>query len=190
MTQQTSDDQVIGRPAYATAASVAAIESSIASVSSDIATLNEESWTNLVLGSDFSTTSDSDTNVTGLSFTPVANTTYLIEAYCLLRTETAIVGPRLGMSTPSGCDGAYNIMVPNSNTAMAFQAQGAMGDAPANAASLGVPLTTASYLGTINAVIVTGSSPSGDVQVTLASAVAGTSVTIRTGSFLRYRTIS
>lgn len=183
MTQHTSDDQVVGRPAYATVAEVEA-------VSTDIAALTDESWTNAILGSDFTTTSDSNTNVTGLSFTPAANTTYLVESYCLLRTATAIVGPRPGMSTPSGCDGAYNVMVPNSNTEMAFQAQGEMGAAPENAASVGVPLTTASYLGIITAVIVTGSSPSGDVQVTLASAVAGTSVTMRSGSFLRYRTIS
>jgi hypothetical protein len=52
-----------------------------------------------------------------------------------------------------------------------------------------LPLTTGSYLGTVWGLLVMGASPSGTFQVTLATETAATNVTMRAGSFIRYRTI-
>jgi hypothetical protein len=59
----------------------------------------------------------------------------------------------------------------------------------AKAASTGVPNTTQSWPGFISGEVETNGSPSGAVQVTLASETAGTNVTMKAGSFLRYREI-
>ena len=58
------------------------------------------------------------------------------------------------------------------------------------AASTGVPNTTQSWPGFISGEVQMGGSPSGAVQVTLASETAGTNVTMKAGSFLRYREIA
>lgn len=136
-----------------------------------------------MLGADFSTTGTANSS-SGLSFTPEANKTYRIEAYLMLRTATATVGPRPGVAWPTCQDGACQITAPNTNTALAFRAQGAR--TTQNAASTGVPTTTDSYLGLVQAVVVAGPTPSGAFAITLASETAGTTVTLRAGSFLLY----
>ena len=54
----------------------------------------------------------------------------------------------------------------------------------------GLPSTTGSWLGTVNGYIIAGASPSGNVQIQLASETAGTNVTMRAGSYIAYRTIT
>lgn len=61
-----------------------------------------DQWTTIKLASDFTTTSNTAVPVTGLAFTPVASTTYRIEAMLLTRTATATVGPRPGVAWPTG----------------------------------------------------------------------------------------
>ena len=56
----------------------------------------------ICLGADFPTSSGSAVNVTGLAFTPAANKTYEFRGLLLLRTATATVGARPGLSWPSG----------------------------------------------------------------------------------------
>lgn len=146
-------------------------------------------WTTVVLGSPFSTTNATNTNTTGLSFTPAVSTTYLVEVYLLLRTATATIGPRPGFAWPSSLtDGGAWMQAPNSATASAQRWWGPL--STQNAASTGVPDTTNSHLAIGGAVLVCGPSTSGSFQLTLAAETAGTSVTCRAGSFLRYRTIS
>lgn len=146
-------------------------------------------WTNVILGTDFSNSTTSNNAVTGLSFTPAANKRYLVELFLLLRTAAATTGPRPGIAWPSGLtDGASWIGAPNSNTAFASRIQGAL--TTQNAASTGLPTTTDSYLASGTAYFITGASPSGSFQVTLASEVGASAVTVRAGSFLRYREIA
>lgn len=73
------------------------------------------------------------------------------------------------------------------NTALAFRAQGAK--TTQNAASTGLPTTTDSYLALGYAVLVMGASPTGTFGVTLASEVNASAVTIKAGSFIKYRTV-
>jgi len=144
-------------------------------------------WTYAVLAADFPTTSATAVSVTGLAFTPSANLRYEFEAKLLTRTATATVGPRPGLAWPTGMtDGMADIEQTSSATANVF-ANGNI-----NAALLtpvgGLPNATQSWPATIRGMVLAGASPSGVVQVRLASETAGTSVRIQAGSFLRWRT--
>lgn len=146
-------------------------------------------WTVIRLASDFTTTSGTAVAVTGLSFTPAANKQYEFEAKLRLRSATATIGPRPGLTWPTGTtDGGVGIWAPNSATAEAIARQPA--GVSAVAASTGVPSTTQSWPGFISGEVQTGGSPSGNVQVTLNAETAGTTVTMKAGSFLRYREIA
>ena len=145
-------------------------------------------WTYLKLGSDFVTSSATAVDVTGLAFTPSANTQYEFEAVLLLRTATATVGPRPGLAWPTGgTDGVAQLFMPTSATAQVL----AFGNI--NAALLaavgGLPNTTQSYPSRIRGTFLAGASPSGTVKIQLASETGGTNVTAKTGSFLKYRSI-
>jgi hypothetical protein len=145
-------------------------------------------WTYVKLASDFTTNATANTNVTGFNFTPTANQTYVIEGFFLVRTATATVGPRPGLAWPTGTtDGAAAVYVSNAANAMQYGAGNP--SATFNAASTGVPTTTASWPASLVGTVITGASPSGNVQVTLASETAGTNVTMKAGSWIRYRTI-
>lgn len=146
-------------------------------------------WTYLRTASDFTTTSATAVDVTGLAFTPVANTRYEIEAALLLRTATATVNPRPGLAWAAGLtDGG----------AWITQAQAAAGahitvSGNHNAALLeqvgGLPNTTQSWPAFIRASAIAGAAPSGTIRVQLASETAGTTVTVKAGSWLKYRTV-
>ena len=143
-------------------------------------------WTYVVLSGDFSTTSGTAVAVTGMEFTPAANTKYEFEAMLMTRTATTTVGPRPGLGWPTGMtDGVARIKQTSSATAELTT------NGNINAALLcavgGLPTNTQSYPANIKGMVVAGASPSGTVKVNLASETAGTSVTIKAGSFLRYR---
>lgn len=145
-------------------------------------------WTYVKLASDFSTSSASAVDVTGLAFTPAANKQYEFEVLLLLRTATATVGPRTGLAWPSGTtDGVADLFVPTSGTAQVL----VFGNfnAALLAAVGGLPNTTRSYPSRIRGTLITGASPSGTLKVQMASETAGTNVTVKAGSFIRYRIV-
>ena len=145
-------------------------------------------WTYIKLGSDFGTTSATAVDVTGLAFTPAANTDYEFEAVLYCRTNAATTGPRPGIAWPTGMtDGVVQIYIPTSVSAQAMQ----FGNV--NAAVLapvgGLPNTTQSYPGSIIGSARAGATPSGTIKIQLASETGGTTVTAKAGSYLKYRTI-
>lgn len=145
-------------------------------------------WTYVKMASDFVTSSASAVAVTGLAFTPAANTQYEFEVMLLTRTATTTVGPRPGLAWPTGMtDGVARIDMESAATT-ALITQGNI-----NAALLcavgGLPTTTQSYLATMWGTVLAGASPSGTVKVQLASETAGTNVTVKAGSYLKYRII-
>lgn len=150
-------------------------------------------WTYLSVngGSDFSTTSGAAVDVTGLAFTPSANTKYEFECKLLLRTATTTVNPRVGLAWSTGLtDGVCLITEAQAATGTPLFASG-----NPNAALLiavgGLPNTTQSWPATVTATIAAGASPSGTTRVQLASETAGTSVTVKSvGSFCRYRSFT
>ena len=145
-------------------------------------------WTYVVLASDFTTTSATAVNVTGLLFTPSANVKYEFEAMLMTRTATTTVGPRPGLSWPTGMtDGVAQIKQTSSATAE-LTTNGNI-NAALLCAVAGLPTNTQSYPAYLKGIVVAGATPSGNVQVQLASETAGTTVTIKAASFLKYRTI-
>jgi len=145
-------------------------------------------WTYVKLASDFVTSSATAVDITGLAFTPAANTQYEFEAQLLLRTATATVGPRPGLAWGTGLtDGVAEIYMPSSATAQLL----AFGNV--NAALLaavgGLPNTTQSWPSRIRGTVIAGATPSGNVRLQMASETAGTNVTVKARSWLRYRVI-
>jgi hypothetical protein len=144
-------------------------------------------WTYVVLGSDFTTSSGTAVDVTGLSFTPLASRNYEVEVSLRTRTATATVGPRPGLAWPTGLtDGIARIDMPSSATA-ALITNGNISASLLSAVG-GVPTTTGSWPASIVLSFSTGASPSGTLRVQFASETAGTVVTVKAGSFLKYRT--
>lgn len=145
-------------------------------------------WTYTKLASDFTTTSATAVDVTGLSFTPAANKSYEFEALLLCRTATTTVGPRPGLAWPTGgTDGVADIAMPTSATAQVLVFGNI--NAALLAAVGGLPNTTQSYPSRIRGIFIAGASPSGTVKVQIASETAGTTVTAKAGSFIRWREI-
>lgn len=145
-------------------------------------------WTYTKLASDFTTTSATAVDVTGLSFTPAANKSYEFEALLLCRTATTTVGPRPGLAWPTGgTDGVADIAMPTSATAQVLVFGNI--NAALLAAVGGLPNTTQSYPSQIRGTFIAGASPSGTVKVQLASETAGTTVTAKAGSFIKWREI-
>lgn len=145
-------------------------------------------WTYVRLASDFSTTSATAVDVTGLAFTPAANKVYHIRGQFLLRTAATATGPRPGCAWPSGtieatadmrCASAVNadVLQRGNNGAAVLTPVG------------GLPVTTGSFPGYLEATMVMGAAPSGTFRVQLASETALTGVTMKIGSWLAYRTI-
>lgn len=146
-------------------------------------------WTAVKLAADFSVNVTADTDVTGLSFTPAANKTYLVLGYFIVKTSVATTGPRPGLRWPTAgvVQNAARIEAPNSATASALRFAGST--AVANAASTGLADASNGWFAKCEAVLVTGAAPSGKLQATLASEVAGSAVNMLAGSFLLYREI-
>lgn len=148
-------------------------------------------WTYLkVTGSDFQTTLATWTTITGLTFTPPANSVVEIEAVLLISTATATVGPRPGLNWGTGLlGGAATIKTPSSLTAelITHQTIGAIaGNAQAPVG--GLPVINVPYRAHILATIRTGPSPQA-INIQLASETAGIAVKAQVGSFLKYRII-
>lgn len=143
-------------------------------------------WFSATLTDDFTTSSASAVDVTGLAFTPAPNLDYEFEGSFLLRTTAVATGPRPGLAWPTGLtDGAANIWCPSSGTAT-LNAHGNM-NASLLIAVGGLPTTTGSYLARIYGLLRAGATPSGSVRVQLASETAATNVTMKAGSFIRWR---
>lgn len=169
------------------AADAATTAAEAAEAAVDVANSNiaATSWTYAKLTSDFVTLSAAAVTVPGLAFTPAAGKSYEFHAKLLCRTATATVGPRPGVNIPGDLtDMAYRVMQPSSKTATLFFHESARSGTVAVG---GLPDTTNSYLTTIDGLCALGASPTGAVQVTLASETAGTNVTIKAGSFIRWR---
>ena len=145
-------------------------------------------WTYITLGSNFSTSSATAVDVTGLSFTPSASTNYEIEAWLMTRTATATIGPRPGVGWPTAgvTDGVAYIQQTSAAGTNVLQ------NGNFNAAVLapvgGLPNTTQSWPAWIKANLVMTTGVTGTFRIQLASESAGTNVTVQAGSYLKYRT--
>lgn len=145
-------------------------------------------WTYIRLVGDFTTSSSSAVDITGLAFTPAANQRYEFVGRLFVRTATATVGPRPGVAWATGLtDGVVFIQQTSSATANVF-ANGNIA-AAVLAPVGGLPNTTQSWPALIEGTVTAGATPSGTIKLQLASETAGTVVTAKAGSFIKYRTI-
>lgn len=147
-------------------------------------------WTYLSVngGSDFTTSSGTAVDVTGLTLTPSANTNYEIECSLLMRTATATVNPRIGIVWSTGLtDGMANIVESQSATT-ALSLYGSTAATMLSAVG-GLTDTTNSWPALVKISMRAGSSPSGATKIQLASETAGTNVTLKgLGGFCKWRT--
>jgi len=147
-------------------------------------------YTNVILGSTFTTALTTPQNVTGFSFTPAANKTYLVEIYYLLTTTVASTAPRFGIIWPSNMTdggGLFDTLgiASGGQTASNYVSGGT------SLSGAGTGSTTLTMPAIVKYRMITGASVSGDFQVVLqAEASGGGTVGINAGSFLRYCEIS
>jgi hypothetical protein len=146
-------------------------------------------WTYVKLSSDFVTSSATAVDVTGLGFTPAANKSYVFEAQLLTRTAATAAGVRPGIAWPAGTITDAVVEVRQSTSATAQVLAFGNGGAAVQALGTALPNTTQSWPAKIAGTLITAASPSGNLQVIVASETAGTNVTIKAGSWLRYREI-
>jgi hypothetical protein len=155
-----------------------------------------DNWTVVKVTQDFSVTAATFADVlvvaagAALGFTPAANTTYEVDGMLLIQTATTTVGPRPGVAWGTGYSyGGVEVRIPTSASTEAYTT-GSMGTIAGTVQSPvgGLPTAAAAYLASIYACFVSGTTPTA-FKVQLASETAGTSVTVKAGSFIRYRTI-
>jgi hypothetical protein len=152
------------------------------------AAIGSDHWTYVKLGADFSMSSLVAANVTGFAFTPAASKQYLVEGGFLMQSTIASTGPKPGVSWPTGLtDGAAYIVAPSGSFDVLRNANHVTG--AESAPSAGVPVADRSYLSTMTATLITGSSPSGAFQITLSTEIDASTVRMMAGSWLRYREI-
>lgn len=149
------------------------------------ATSGGGAFTDVKLGSDFTTNSGTAVNVTGFKFTPAANKTYEIEGQFLMRTASNAIGPRPGNSWPTGCTDGVVSWDETASTGTSVLAFGNINASVTDATS-GLPDGN-SWPARFKATLIMGASPSGDFQITLLSETAGTNVTMKAGSWFKYR---
>lgn len=164
------------------------INAALATLEAATAEPAPDAWAYRRLTADFSTTSATAVAITGLAFAPAANKHYEVYAVLRTRTATATVGPRPGITWPTGLsDGVAQIRQTSSATAN-LVTNGNISAAILTAVG-GVPNTTGSWPALVEISITAGAAPSGNVQLTMATETAGTAVTVKAGSYLKFREI-
>lgn len=147
-------------------------------------------WTYLKLSADQDVSTATWADLTGLSFTPAANTDYEVE-WCLhCQTPTATVGARPGASWGTGYQyGGVDLYTPASGTTEA-QVHQTLGTAAglAQAAVGGLPVINVPYRHVGFATFRAGATPTA-FKLQMASELAATAVRTKAGSYLKYRII-
>ena len=146
-------------------------------------------WVYTRLAADFTTSSATAVDVTGMSFAPIANLRYEIEGEFFLRTATALIGPRTGIAWPTGmADGVGRLGVTSAAGTQVLQ-NGNI-NAPMLSPAGGLPNTTQSWPGFMKVTMIAGAAPGSTFRLQLASETAGTIVTMKAGSWIRHRTFA
>lgn len=148
-----------------------------------------DGWTYLRLATDFSNSTTTMADVTGMAFTPEASATYLVEGLLRLRSAAATTGPQTGIVWPTNVgDGVYYTQ----QATAAGSTTPRYGNTSANFTSgvADIADATGSWPQLISVSFDTASNVSGDFKLTLRSEVAASNVTMKAGSFIRYRRIA
>lgn len=146
-------------------------------------------WTYQKLSADVSTSGTASIDVSALGFTPQSNKTYVVEGVLMVRTSNTATGVYLGAAYPTNADDQVcHIRVGRESEVEEIAYN--VGSAETRATPLGHLNTTQSWWASVNALLVTGSAtPNAAFRIRLASETNGRAVTIRRGSYIRWREI-
>ncbi len=150
-------------------------------------TAGENGWTFVALSADVADTTATAVD-TLLSFTPLANSIYLVEAVLPFTTAASSTGLRWFFLPPTTGTSwsTASCYTPTTATAGARR-EGIMGNPPLASSNAGVAQTwTASGQG----YFATGGTVVGPLVVRFATSAAGSAATIRAGAILRYRKVA
>lgn len=151
-------------------------------------------WTIRRLTTDFTTTNSTLTLVSDgtnlLRHRPAANTVTEYQAFLLIQTATATNNPRTGWEwATSLVDGAVQIFQTSSGSGTQVFESGNISAAVQIPAG-GLPTGATTWPVRIWALSVAGgTAPGGFNQVSMAAETAGTTMTVKAGSFLKWRTL-
>ena len=148
-----------------------------------------DAWTYVYLTSDQTTNLATPTGITGMNFTPAANGIYVFEAQLILRTTATGTGPRPGVAWSTGLDDGIASLIQNFNTTSVDLTYGT---AAADFAGQngGFTSTTVSQMAKMEGTVVAGASPSGTTGLTIQSEIGGTTVSVRKGSWFRWKKVN
>lgn len=151
--------------------------------------------TTLQTTSEQSTTSTTAVDITGLAFTPAANTDYLIDARVRVKCSATTNDFQFGVSWPSGLNSG-ELMASLSGQGVIDQTNGDTNGftefliSSAGAfLSAGMRVDTSYGLLRITGILRVGASPSGDFKLQLAARVSSRTAYVGAGSVLEYRAI-
>jgi hypothetical protein len=146
-------------------------------------------WTYAKLAADVSNSNTTPIDVSALGFTPVANKTYIVEGVLMVRTSNTAAGVYLGAAYPTNCaDQVCHIRVGREGEVEEIAYN--IGTAETQATPLGHLNTTQSWWASVNALLVTAAAtPNAAFRIRLASETAARAVTIKKGSYIRWREI-
>jgi hypothetical protein len=146
-------------------------------------------WIYTVVATDVTNDTTTDADITGLTFTPVLNTKYEFEALLMVRTANAVNGPRPSLVwAPGLTDGVVQIELADAATTRLLAAGNISATVLLGASTLAD--ATGSWPCHVRGIAWAGATPSGAVKLQLRSSAAATLVTVKAGSYLRYRTFS
>lgn len=148
----------------------------------------DEEWTTVRLASDFTTSSATAVDVTGMAFTPEPDAQYEVEAVLMLRTTTTTVAAQAGVAWPTNVgDGV--VYMQTSTSAAATSPRYGNTSAPVVSAAGDHADTTGSWPCFVKLTFSALSNVSGTFKITLESETAATDVTMKAGSWFKYRRI-
>jgi hypothetical protein len=145
-------------------------------------------WTTVKLASDFASTTITQVAVTGWTFTPAANKTYEFQVRALGVPGSAITGLRPGYLGGMGGTIACGAEVLAPTAANATTLRNLFGT-NLQASSSAQPVAVEPHLIQINGLIISGATPSGSLEIGLATETATIPATFKAGSFFRYREV-
>lgn len=148
-------------------------------------------WTYAITTSDTSYSGTIVRNVPTLNFTPVASTTYEIEGFVLVRSATATVQPRVGILFANGVNDASGLITGGqAATGTPIFASGGVGSGGELLLPVGgLGNATNSWPVIVRAYLGMSAVPSGSVTIRISSETANSAVTVKKGSFIRWRTV-
>ncbi len=130
-------------------------------------------------------------DATGLAIPALADGTYEFEVLAICSSTATTTGAQVGLGTaPSGAtvNVGGNAVGSNNATVIGFWPTNAQ--LPFSAPSTGAPSTTGTFVGAIFKGVIVAASMASALAVTIKSEVAASSVSIKAGSYIRYRKVA